>query len=284
MADRPPSVDALARSLAEGGSSLPHPLLVDVARRAIAAGDPATAPSEAAAVERGAAAPGRQRHRCAPPHEPRPRARSPSADRRRTRTSSSTSPPVGAAAGASTPARCSPGPCGAEAGLVVNNGAAAVLLALAALAGDGRGVAVSRGEAVEIGGGFRIPEVCAQSGARLVEVGTTNRTRVEDFTAVDDRVARSPKCPPVELPHQRVHRGRAGRRRGRIGPTSRRRRPRVGPPRRRRVRGCRTVRRRGCRVSPPPARPSPPAPPSSPSPATSCSADRKPGCSVAAPT
>ncbi|MDE2974632.1 MAG: L-seryl-tRNA(Sec) selenium transferase [Gemmatimonadota bacterium] len=69
---------------------------------------------------------------------------------------------------------------GAEAALVVNNGAGAVALALAAFAA-GKGVAVSHGELVEIGGGFRIPEVVEAAGARLVAVGTTNRTRLGDY-------------------------------------------------------------------------------------------------------
>jgi L-seryl-tRNA(Ser) seleniumtransferase len=78
---------------------------------------------------------------------------------------------------------------GAEAALVVNNNAAATLLVLAALAA-GREVIISRGELVEIGGGFRVPDVLAQSGAVLREVGTTNRTRAADYAAaIADRTA-----------------------------------------------------------------------------------------------
>jgi L-seryl-tRNA(Ser) seleniumtransferase len=76
---------------------------------------------------------------------------------------------------------------GAEAAVVVNNNAAATLLILAALA-SGREVLISRGELVEIGGGFRVPDVMAQSGAILREVGTTNRTRASDYAAaITDR-------------------------------------------------------------------------------------------------
>jgi L-seryl-tRNA(Ser) seleniumtransferase len=78
---------------------------------------------------------------------------------------------------------------GAEAALVVNNNAAAVMLILATFA-RGKPVVISRGQLVEIGGGFRVPEVMQQSGATLVEVGTTNRTRIEDYArAITEQTA-----------------------------------------------------------------------------------------------
>jgi L-seryl-tRNA(Ser) seleniumtransferase len=179
---RPPSVDALARQLAD--IDLPHPLLVDAARRAIAAGDPASARALAEQVAATLLRPvinatgvllhtnlGRAPLRPPEPHDT-------GVLRYSNLEFDLVSGRRGSRSGhaASLLARAA----GAEAALVVNNGAAAVLLVLAAFA-KGRSVIVSRGELVEIGGGFRVPEVMAQSGATLVEVGTTNRTRLADY-------------------------------------------------------------------------------------------------------
>jgi L-seryl-tRNA(Ser) seleniumtransferase len=187
-AGRPPSVDALARSLARD-SRLPHTVLVDCARRAVAdsPGDAADAAArDAAALERDLLADvinatGVLLH-----------------------TNLGRAPLEGVLLGRATSlefdlergvrgsrqrsvGRLVALACGAQDALVVNNNAAAVLLVLAAL-GAGRDVAVSRGEAVEIGGGFRVPEVMEQSGVRLLDVGTTNRTRLKDYRkAVDSR-------------------------------------------------------------------------------------------------
>ena len=181
MNERPPSIDRLARSLADTG--LPHPLLVDVARRAVAGGDPSSvelrARHDADAIARTLLQPvinatgvllhtNLGRAPFAPPlHEGYTNLELDLATGERGSRH---------AHAASLLARA----CDAEAAIIVNNCAAAVLLVLAALA-HGRGAVVSRGELVEIGGGFRVPEVMAQSGARLVEVGTTNRTRRADF-------------------------------------------------------------------------------------------------------
>ncbi len=178
--ERPPSVDRLARSLADTG--LPHPLLVDAARAAIAAGEPDSAREVAGDIGRALLGPvvngtgvllhtnlGRAPLRT----ETDGRATNLEFDLARGQRGSRSS----------HAGRLLAREVEAEDAIVVNNGAAAVLLVLAALARD-RGVAVSRGELVEIGGGFRVPDVMAQSGARLVEVGTTNRTRLADYAAV----------------------------------------------------------------------------------------------------
>lgn len=181
--NRPPSVDALARQIAD--IDLPHPLLVDAARQAIADGDPDAAAIYAKRKQRGLLgrvvnATGTLLHTNL--------GRAPNgvhqdAGFRNLELEIETGDR--GSRQAAVPglfARL----CDAESAMVVNNCASAVMLILAALARD-RGVAVSRGELVEIGGGFRVPEVMEQSGAKLVEVGTTNRTRVADFRKqVDD--------------------------------------------------------------------------------------------------
>ena len=179
---RPPSVDTLARSLSDTG--LPHQLLVEVARAAIAAGEPDSAEQRVEDLRRSLLTPvinatGVLLHTNL--------GRAPFAF---STEATYTNLELNLATG-KRGSRHDHAPtllaraCGAEAAIVVNNGAGAVLLALAAVAG-GRDVPVSRGELVEIGGGFRIPDVMDQSGAHMVEVGTTNRTRLADFSKVID--------------------------------------------------------------------------------------------------
>ena len=182
---RPPSVDALARSLSPTG--LPHPILVEIARDAIARGAPdvhAHAAELAAEFRRTLLGPvvnatGVLLHTNL--------GRAPFAPQR----DGGPDRPLNLELDLDTGERGSRQRgvgrllatlVGAEAAFVVNNNAAAVLLVLSALAA-GRDVPVSRGESVEIGGGFRVPEVMQQSGARLVDVGTTNRTRLADYRA-----------------------------------------------------------------------------------------------------
>ncbi|MDE0750278.1 MAG: L-seryl-tRNA(Sec) selenium transferase [Acidimicrobiales bacterium] len=184
--DRPPSVDRLARALTDTG--LPHPLLVDAARQAVADGDPASAEARARDL-----AESMGRHLLTGVinatgvllHTNLGRAPWGAAvdDTRYSTLEFDLSTGDRGSRQDRAPALLARA-CGAEAAIVVNNCASAVLLALAALA-EGRGAVVSRGELVEIGGGFRIPDVMTQSGAHLIEVGTTNRTRRGDFaTAV----------------------------------------------------------------------------------------------------
>ncbi len=194
MTIRPPSVDRLARSLADTG--LPHPLLVDAARRAIS-----DAQSVGADAAGGVETVDERARRYALAWQRQLLQPVVNATGVLLHTNLGRAPIAHsqAAAFSNLEFRLDSGKrgsrsdhvaalwaqlVGAEAALVVNNCAASVLLTLAALAGGGRGVAVSRGELVEIGGGFRVPDVMAQSGARLVEVGTTNRTRRADFELV----------------------------------------------------------------------------------------------------
>lgn len=181
MSGRPPSVDALARTMRDlpRADRLPHAVLVDLARGAIASGDWSSTTLESA-VARFADSLVTEVINATGVllHTNLGRAPLPTATRSRTiefdlgsgrRGSRQTG--IGRLLGLL---------CGAESALVVNNNAAAVMLVAAALA-DGREVAVSRGEAVEIGGSFRVPEVIERSGARLIDVGTTNRTRADDY-------------------------------------------------------------------------------------------------------
>ena len=177
--NRPPSVDSLARSLRPSG--LPHPVCVDLAREAIAAGDfdPQQALARAVAFRRSMLGPvinatGVLLHTNL--------GRAPLAF---DHPAQAINVEFDLATGERGSRQAAVGQlfaklCGADAAMVVNNNAAAVLLVVAAMAYD-RQVLVSRGESVEIGGAFRVPEVMEQSGATLVDVGTTNRTRLADY-------------------------------------------------------------------------------------------------------
>ena len=193
MVARPPSVDALAASLDDG--IVPRPLIVEVARQAIAAwrADPADAPPPDAAARRALAALRRRRPqrvvnatgvllhtnlgRAALAGRAAEAGREAAAGFSALEFDLDTGRRGGRGAYTTELLRAV---TGAPAALVVNNAAGALFLTVAALAG-GRTVLVSRGELIEIGGSFRLPDLMAATGARLVEVGTTNRTRVDDY-------------------------------------------------------------------------------------------------------
>jgi len=191
-AGRPPSVDALARELSLR-HLLPHALLVDFARRAIAS---SAAKKHLSAVEQADQLAGefsqsllREVINATGVLLHTNLGRAPMAIKISNRASNLELDMSTGERGSrqATVGKLMAILCGAESAIVVNNNAAAVLLVVAALAGE-RDVAVSRGESVEIGGNFRIPEVTEQSGARLVDVGTTNRTRLRDYKkAIDKR-------------------------------------------------------------------------------------------------
>lgn len=173
----PPSVDRLARSVAD--VHVPHPILVAAARAAIADGDPDSVRARAHGLSLRMLRPvinatGVLLHTNLG-RAPLPVEQPASASNLELSLEDGGRGSRQAAVGLLAATLC-----GAEAAMVVNNGAAAVMLAVAATA-HGRQVVVSRGESVEIGGGFRIPDVIASSGALLVDVGTTNRTSAEDF-------------------------------------------------------------------------------------------------------
>ncbi len=204
---RPPGVDALARSLADTG--IPHPLLVVAARQAIAEGNPSRARAIAlsgaeALLQPVINATGVLLHTNLG-RAPRSAEGADAADAavRYNNLEFDTAQGKRGRRGART-AELLAQLCGAEAAHVVNNCAAAVTLVLAGMA-EGRGVVVSRSELVEIGGGFRVPEVISAGGARLIEVGTTNRTRRADYQkALDEPSNDAALCLKVHQSNYRI--------------------------------------------------------------------------------